>query len=1365
MVRVELEVVTPTGGSVVTLVAPAGTTWAELRPHLCERLGLDDAAVWRVAGLPLPDDAVLGRAPLLRGAHLEPGAAPPPAAPRGHRLLLCAVGGPVAGLVLALPYGDHVVGRDHGCDLVVPDPALSRHHAVLAVREDGVRLLDVGSTNGSRVDGVTATGSTPVAPGVRFRLGDSTLVVTRPPRPGRVQADGEGHLVVHPGPTPAATPREVTVELPRPPAPPDPPTFPWVTLLLPLVGAVVLAAVVRAPYLLVLGLLGPLVVLATHLTESRRRRLRETAERARHEEATRACERQVAEALAAEAELREGRTADPARALLAVTARGAGLWRDPAPGAWLVRLGRAPQPSRVTVRAGDRPPTTPVLDDAPLEVDLRAAGCTAIAGPGAHDVLAAALGGGMTRWGGPAQVHLVAPTARAARRWEWVRWLPGGSPPVPADETAALVASLEADPDDDHLVVVVQAEHPACVALLDRLGSGVVLAATEEADRLPGTARAWLTLDGRGRGGAGLPDGTLVPAVVPDRAAAGWTQALAAALAPLATGSGPSRRQAPPDRLPLSEALGLVVHDPDAVSARWSSPRRGPATVIGHDGAAPVVLDLVADGPHVLVGGTTGSGKSELLQTLVVGLATTLSPQELTFLLVDYKGGAAFDRCADLPHTSGLLTDLDEHLADRALVSLRAELTRRERLLRDAGAADLDAYLARHRSHDEPLPRLVVVVDEFRLLAQEVPGFVDGLLAVATVGRSLGVHLVLATQRPAGVVTPDIRANVNARIALRMRDAADSQDVLEAPDAARLGDRHPGRAWWRTGGGPPRLLQVAWAGAPAVAPGTSRIEVHVAGGPTPPPGGGRTELDVLVDTVTAAAQGRPAVRPPWLPPLPDVVGPDELPCGAVGLADLPHEQQQVPHLLDLAGGRHLAVVGTHRTGRTTALRAVAAAALAGSEVHLHAVDGGGQLGDLARIPRCGTVVGPEDPLQVLRLLQLLAAGCRETPARRTLLLVDRWDAVGGAVDPVLAATLQDALVALLRDGPGGGLLVAMAGDRSLLTSSLATHLGDRLLLRMPDPTDLALAGVPGAARPHHQPPGRALRTPDHVEVQLAQVTAEDLQRVGARAGAPSGPVLRLRSLPTDVSLDALAATRPGAQGGPTVPGGAATFALGGDTAQAVPTPLATAPVVAVLGPPGSGRSTTLAALGAAALVDVAGRAAPPGAAAAHRAAVARATPTPSGPPPVVIVATRRSPLTTWAAAHGLPVHGRDDADALVQALHAPGTVLLVDDAELLLDSPAEAVCVAAAQRATRHEPGAPTVAVAGSGSQLTATFRGLAAELRRCGTGIVLQPHHPTDGELIGTRVPRLHAPPPGRAILVDHGRCLAIQVARPSSR
>ena len=212
-------------------------------------------------------------------------------------------------------------------------------------------------------------------------------------------------------------------------------------------------------------------------------------------------------------------------------------------------------------------------------------------------------------------------------------------------------------------------------------------------------------------------------------------------------------------------------------------------------------IDLSRDGPHALIAGTTGAGKSELLQTLIASLACANRPDAMTFVLVDYKGGSAFKDCVRLPHVTGMVTDLDAHLTQRALASLSAELTRRERILAAAGVKDIEEYTERagREPRRPPLPRLVIVIDEFASLARDLPDFVTGLVGIAQRGRSLGIHLILATQRPSGVVSADIRANTNLRIALRMTDAAESADVIDAPDAAHIARAVPGRGYVRLG--------------------------------------------------------------------------------------------------------------------------------------------------------------------------------------------------------------------------------------------------------------------------------------------------------------------------------------------------------------------------------------------------------------------------------------------------------------------------------------------------------------------------------------------------------------------------------------
>ncbi len=339
---------------------------------------------------------------------------------------------------------------------------------------------------------------------------------------------------------------------------------------------------------------------------------------------------------------------------------------------------------------------------------------------------------------------------------------------------------------------------------------------------------------------------------------------------------------------------------------------------LGADG--PVTIDLVRDGPHALIGGTTGSGKSELLRVMIASLATNHDADAVNLVLIDYKGGSAFDACAQLPHTVGLVTDLDAGLGARALRALHAEVRHRERRLRIAGVGDLPGYAAARRTDPAlaPLPRLVVVIDEFATLATDLPMFLDALVSVAQRGRSLGIHLVLATQRPHGAISEAIRTNTNIRIALRVLDPADSTDVLGDPAAAHLPRHRPGQGYVRLGPddltafqaplvsaaahdtstwGSPRsagiervdafgrrvepddtaFMRGPWDHGSAPSPLTLLPAADDRHGPAavtigspPPEATTSTELARVVRRATEswAATGRPDPRRPWLPPLP-----------------------------------------------------------------------------------------------------------------------------------------------------------------------------------------------------------------------------------------------------------------------------------------------------------------------------------------------------------------------------------------------------------------------------------------------------------------------------------------------------------------
>ncbi|MBN8907268.1 MAG: hypothetical protein J0H99_11720, partial [Rhodospirillales bacterium] len=360
-----------------------------------------------------------------------------------------------------------------------------------------------------------------------------------------------------------------------------------------------------------------------------------------------------------------------------------------------------------------------------------------------------------------------------------------------------------------------------------------------QAATLPVGCRLVLEL-GAGEGGAdlllrdGAPEGRVrelraLPLTAVQAAAA------ATALAEAGRRLGLELGAEPPERVSFAEVAGV-----DAGSAAGGGSatgaagalERGPlAAVLGRDADGPVVVDLATDGPHAVVAGTTGSGKSELLVTWVLALAASRPPSELGFLLVDFKGGATFDPLAALPHIRGIVTDLGPRTTRRALTSLRAELRRREEVLRVARAASVDT------APPGLLARLVVVIDEVAALLEGEPELHDVLVDVASRGRSLGVHLMLCTQRPTGVVRDAALANIALRICLRVADPAESTAVLGSPAAARLADAPAGRAVLRDGAGE-RVVQLARAepaDVAAVAAAWPATEPPAADGPSPEP--------------------------------------------------------------------------------------------------------------------------------------------------------------------------------------------------------------------------------------------------------------------------------------------------------------------------------------------------------------------------------------------------------------------------------------------------------------------------------------------------------------------------------------------------
>ena len=823
-------------------------------------------------------------------------------------------------------------------------------------------------------------------------------------------------------------------------------------------------------------------------------------------------------------------------------------------------------------------------------------------------------------------------------------------------------------------------------------------------------------------------------AVSVDAVALGWADRVADALVPLRDSAPAESSGLIPRTVALLELLDLPDPTACALAQRWGRAPRSTAFPIGASASGRVVLDLGRDGPHALIGGTTGSGKSELLVALVASLAAVNRPDELTFVLVDYKGGAAFAGCAGLPHVVGLVTDLDPALTERAMTSLDAELKRRERVLAEHDCRDLTAYQARRQPQDPPLPRLVLVVDEFRALAEDLPDFVIGLVRVASLGRSLGIHLVVATQRPAGVVTADMRANLGLRIALRVRDVVDSLDVLDAPDAARIRERVPGRAFLRSAATELSQFQCALVTGRTVPQEGVRL-LSVDGIPVAQPNTrSDTDLARLVAVCREAAElcEVPELAAPWLAPLPVAV-PSESLAGmpgavALGLLDDPGAQAQSPYLWDVGAG-NLGITGPPRSGRTTALVTVAAQlALSTSpaDLHVYAVHTGGLAG-LTALPHVGAAVDLSDLSRLDRLVRLLAEPTGPRAALRVLLLDDS-DRVAETLVEARQQPLLDALVALVKRGHDHELRAAVTGPRSVTSGPLAGAFAQRLLLLPADPVDLAMAGLSTRAVPSNAAPGRALDIASAREVQVAvpgvgaaggERTAY-LTELGARLGKRYGATPR-DSRPVPVAqLPAARLARRARQCG---------WAAGRRRGVRWPGR------VPAGGWPAASRRPRRRRLGAH-----------------QRAGDPRGRPEPVRPPGGFV-----SPAGASVMA-GVTALGAQDVEALVALRQdQPTLAVLVDDAERLAGTPIEAV-LAEITRLVDDDHG--FVAVASTVRDVAERPRGLAGAVAASGCGLLLGRRQPGDEHAFGVRGLVPYPDRPGRAHLVRHGVVEVVQLA-----
>lgn len=579
------------------------------------------------------------------------------------------------------------------------------------------------------------------------------------------------------------------------------------------------------------------------------------------------------------------------------------------------------------------------------------------------------------------------------------------------------------------------------------------------------------------------------------------------------TGWGSAQDNTAPIGAAANEASPTEAAEPRTASTA-PAPAGAARVPLGSTATGALLIDLVEDGPHALVAGTTGSGKSVLLQTWVTALSAALSPDELRFVLIDFKGGAAFAPFAELVHVDAVVDNLEPTQAMRALRSLRAEILRREALLAEQRCPDIDTLnaAAHARGRSTTLPRIVVVIDEFQALVQDNPAGVEMIESLTALGRSLGIHLVLATQRPSGIVTSRMKANITLRIALRVRDSADSIEVIGTEAAAHLRPDDPGAALLSRAG-PPELFRAAQVSTTRSTPTATlpRVEWTALLGRRPSPRSSPRHTAMTGSAVlptsgpAAAALTVPALveasrhfltrstgdrRRIVLPPMPSSHSPAS--PSDLGLLDFPDENRTERWVWDPARDGSVIITGGRGRGTSTAVRALAAAAMSSGHrvVHLTRNPSGlhqahrPEVRESLEVGRRGEgITGPDactgpgeyvvaDHAEVWTVEYLLGLLETDVDPEPMMICIDDFDALRRTLEGTRRLTR---LEALLTAGPGRApVSFVVAAGRRILHSPVAAQARTRVVFPPADAQETAHLGIPTRRFSGVWPPGRAV---------------------------------------------------------------------------------------------------------------------------------------------------------------------------------------------------------------------------------------------------------------------------------------------------
>ncbi len=1052
----------------------------------------------------------------------------------GPRLVVVA--GPDAGIVVALPLNRPVtVGRTTASDITLNDQLLSSQHVSIEIGEHGrVVVHDLGSTNGTIIEGVDADSVDHVVEGDYIHIGASILTIEIP-------LPDDFAVLGPPVEGERTFPRQfrsANAELPKKVGEPQPPREDdgssgsmWWRSLLPVITGTGFAVMTGRYIFLLIIVVSPILMTYEALKRRRRTRGKAAKDLARYEA-------QLADFRAAVARLRRTEVRRRRHSALCgglstmlSATRHRRLWeRLPADHDFLtVSVGLASLESAIEATDPDD-----AFDEfvwgTPLQHDLLETGSLAIVGPRERaQAVTRNLLVNLAATHSPVDVQFwIFTDEDAAPGWEYTRWMPHAV--VGDDRSTIAVTQHDRQSAVRSLHNVLEQRQEAKQSRGTQLPVHIIV--IDGTHNVPASDLAELVSDGNAVGMTAI---TIDERLVPEGAGATLKLGVNADEA-----SFESREQPFVDSIFVAEiaettaveamrpmaalrpttsadavGLGGTVHlvdldraatlsGPD-LAEHWKLRSPHSDIVIGVTADGPMAVDIVNDGPHGLVGGTSGSGKTELLKTLFISLCLHNHPDDLSIVVVDFKGGVDHEAIRPLPHVIDVATNLDIDQFKRTIQLLKAEGMRRQDMLSAVGASNVVAYrAARERDRSlPPMPRLLVVVDEFGELLSNPEGKdqLKELESITRIGRALGLHLLLVTQNFESSLPPQIDANAGLRISLRVQKPSHSKVVLDSEAAASIPDSRIGRGYSRFHGRELVEFQTARVAGRRRDIEVVQHDISIAPMPLDRLGSGRrqaliedvpaseTDMFAIIERITEATElsNWPGSAVPWPSPLPELVSAAAL-AGrqtgsevAIGLEDHPELQRRgITALSDRDD--QIAFIGGPDVDLPSILSTYAtslASANSADDVHLYVIDLLGRgMAALESLPHTGAVAVRNDALAT-RILKWLVA---EASERRALLSATsaanmaEYVALGGSAPPHLVLFINGAdrmlgsesahqqlvpsVLRLLGDAVGVRIQVVLGGLPRLVSHKLGTNITRRIVLQLSDRGDYLGAGVP-----------------------------------------------------------------------------------------------------------------------------------------------------------------------------------------------------------------------------------------------------------------------------------------------------------------